>query len=191
VQISKWVLEVVPSQVSRQDGITIISPQRVPDGTLERNHPAPSLSAKSDSEKIYRGESYEETLGDWAFTKAFEDAFGDGLITGFYCKVADTTFANSDGSNRMQIVQQCQAGERLSLVPEPENPYDRNAIAVRRDNGQQLGYVPAHSASQIAPAMRRGKAWIAFFRRPGYDPARGQANGAVVLLLNLQPQLTA
>ena len=36
-----------------------------------------------------------------------------------------------------------QVGERLLVVPEPENEYDGRALAVRNRDGVHLGYVPA------------------------------------------------
>jgi hypothetical protein len=41
-------------------------------------------------------------------------------------------------------------GRRLALVPEPENPHDANAVAIRDESrGLQAGYVPA----EIAPLL--------------------------------------
>ena len=40
------------------------------------------------------------------------------------------------------------------LMPEPDNPYDRNAIAVLVD-GQKVGYLPRESASRLLPGLRR------------------------------------
>ncbi len=40
------------------------------------------------------------------------------------------------------------SGERLYLVRDPSNPHDRDAIEVRRSNGDLVGYVPAHGFIQ-------------------------------------------
>ena len=48
------------------------------------------------------------------------------------------------------------AGEKLSLVREPYNPYDPNAIAIFNSNGQQLGYIPKKKASRFARRIDRG-----------------------------------
>jgi len=37
----------------------------------------------------------------------------------------------------------------LQLVPEPDNPYDSDAIKVCRVNGEQLGYLDAAYAARI------------------------------------------
>lgn len=34
------------------------------------------------------------------------------------------------------------AGEAIMMVPEPENEFDEHAIAIKKLDGQQLGYVP-------------------------------------------------
>lgn len=51
-------------------------------------------------------------------------------------------------------------GSELSLVREPENPFDSNAIAVtmRINNlAQKIGYVPAIIAKRLAQYMDAGK----------------------------------
>jgi hypothetical protein len=64
----------------------------------------------------------------------------------------------------MPMVGDC----RLALVPEPENPYDGDAIAVKGRNGQQLGYLPAETACELAVAIRnRREVWAVVFRPRG------------------------
>jgi tetratricopeptide (TPR) repeat protein len=60
----------------------------------------------------------------------------------FKAKVVGVTKSNPDGSNRQSILQRCRKGEPLDLVREPNNPYDKLAIAVFRANGEQIGYLP-------------------------------------------------
>ena len=36
----------------------------------------------------------------------------------------------------------CLAGEAIMLLPEPENEFDSHAIAIKKLDGQMLGYVP-------------------------------------------------
>jgi hypothetical protein len=49
-----------------------------------------------------------------------------------------------------------QVGDRLDLVREPENAYDRNAVRVEW-RGHKLGYVPRSENSALAWAMDRGE----------------------------------
>ncbi len=44
------------------------------------------------------------------------------------------------------------------LVPEPENPYDSNAIAVRSTEGATVGYLPAAQAVRYGPLVPAGGA---------------------------------
>jgi len=40
------------------------------------------------------------------------------------------------------------------VVPEPDNPYDSNAVSIRV-NGQILGYLSAEDAEEFAPPLHR------------------------------------
>ena len=76
---------------------------------------------------------------------------------GFFTKVAGVTF-----EGRQRIVTRCSVGERLILVRDPENQFDKGAIKVMRLNGEQLGFVPAHvsrggDSSGLAFRMDRGE----------------------------------
>lgn len=42
----------------------------------------------------------------------------------------------------------------VRLVPEPENRFDPNAVAVQSENGLMLGYVPRDQAAEVANACR-------------------------------------
>lgn len=46
-------------------------------------------------------------------------------------------------------LQSLKSGHRLSLVREPQNQYDKNAVAVFDTDGLHLGYVPAPDAGAI------------------------------------------
>lgn len=74
----------------------------------------------------------------------------------FHTKVAGVSF---DG--RQRIVRQTRVGENLSLVRDPNNPYDRNAIMVLNSRGNQLGFIPKEIASDLASDMDSGSKYIA------------------------------
>jgi hypothetical protein len=78
-----------------------------------------------------------------------------GRITGvdFHSKVVGVTRHNHDGSDRQVIARDCRPGEPLTLRREPDNPQDQNAVAVFRANGEQVGYLSASVAEQIAPLL--------------------------------------
>ena len=52
--------------------------------------------------------------------------------------------------------QEMREGDRLTLVREPENTHDGNAIRVEW-RGQKLGYLPRAENRSIAAAMDRGE----------------------------------
>jgi hypothetical protein len=71
----------------------------------------------------------------------------------FQSKVVGVTRHNHDGSDRQVIAAECRQGEELVLRREPDNPQDKNAVAVFRENGDQVGYLSASVAEQLAPLL--------------------------------------
>jgi hypothetical protein len=65
----------------------------------------------------------------------------------FFTKIAGVTH-----ERRQSIVARCSEGERLLLLREPGNPVDPGAIKVLRQNGQHLGYIPAHVSRHGDPS---------------------------------------
>jgi hypothetical protein len=57
---------------------------------------------------------------------------------------------------RQLITANVQKGDSLTLEPEPENRYDRNAVKVLH-NGRQIGYIPRDKARILAPELRLGR----------------------------------
>ncbi|MFP3870970.1 MAG: HIRAN domain-containing protein [Syntrophobacteria bacterium] len=48
-----------------------------------------------------------------------------------------------------------QAGERLALTPEPDNPYDRFAVEIHW-RSVKMGYVPRSDNRHISRLLRQG-----------------------------------
>lgn len=48
-------------------------------------------------------------------------------------------------------------GDRLSLVREPENPHDGNAVQVWWRNSHMIGHLPWAVAGRVAPGMDAGE----------------------------------
>ena len=76
--------------------------------------------------------------------------------------VAGVTYANRDGSSRQEIIQRCQPGEQVFLIAEPDNAVDPHAVAVQREDGAQLGYLPWELAERVAGLLRQGYGYAAF-----------------------------
>lgn len=74
----------------------------------------------------------------------------------FHAKIVGVAYNNPDGSSRQKIIKRCYVGEKLDAVRQPKNEYDPDAIAVCRQNGQQIGYLDRDLAKDIAPDMDEG-----------------------------------
>ena len=65
-------------------------------------------------------------------------------------KVAGVTY-----ENRQEVIAQLRGNEPCRIVPEPDNKYDKNALAVHVAvaPGQvaHVGYLPRELAAQVAP----------------------------------------
>ncbi len=71
----------------------------------------------------------------------------------FFSKVAGVTHDNRDGSSRQSAIDRCYIGEHLILEAEPDNRFDPHAVSVRRENGEQLGYLEARVAADVQPYL--------------------------------------
>lgn len=74
----------------------------------------------------------------------------------FITKVAGVTFKNSNRTSRQRILNECIVGEKLVLVHTPLEE-DENAVAVKRQNGDQIGNLGATVAWSIAPKLDKGQ----------------------------------
>ena len=70
-------------------------------------------------------------------------------------KVSTWTTAIAGVSYRQDEVQYCYEGQQVSLVREPRNPHDENAIKVTAE-GLHIGYIGRDEAEGLAPAMDAG-----------------------------------
>jgi hypothetical protein len=83
-------------------------------------------------------------------------------IRHFFTKVAGVSHKNRDGTRRQRILANCIPLEQLVLIHEDENPFDPNAIAVKRQNGEQIGYLRAELATEVAENNKLGYKYTAF-----------------------------
>lgn len=63
---------------------------------------------------------------------------------------------NADGTSWQQIIKQCRVGETVTLLREPSNRYDGNAVAVLTRHGQ-IGYVARDDAEEVARRLDWGE----------------------------------
>ena len=80
----------------------------------------------------------------------------------FFTKIVGVTFANPDGSDRQELIEDLddmlQNTPFVDLIPkrEPENTYDSNAIQILDGKGRQLGYLSRSVCTTLAPIMDSG-----------------------------------
>lgn len=102
------------------------------------------------------------------------DALGKPVdcIHRFSCQVVGLSHTNKYGRDRMGFVNHLTRGTKLVLVPEPNNPYDRNAILVyvEGDLENDLGYLHSSSAKKFCRMMECGARFSAevyyIYRKP-------------------------
>lgn len=133
---------------------------------VEKGSPRRSRAAHSP-DKDHRPQGQD--VGDWySFSPEERDRRIEEAISRypafdehFYSKVRGVTHENPDGSSRQEIIKRCRIGELLELVPEPDNPVDKNALALRRNTREQVGYVSAEIAKELSGDISRGTCWFA------------------------------
>jgi len=105
----------------------------------------------------------------------------------FFSKIVGVTHANTDGSDRQDIIARCHPFETLDLAREEENPVDGNAIAVRRSDGDQLGYLPAELAADVVERIQRGYRYAAYLTEITGGQHDKPTLGANLLILVANP----
>jgi len=76
----------------------------------------------------------------------------------FITKIVGVSYSNNDGSNRQDIISNCNEGESLLLIPELYK--GKYAIAVCNKKFQQLGYLNAELAEEISDLIIRRKSKV-------------------------------
>ncbi len=74
-----------------------------------------------------------------------------GRAPAFRCTVHGLCF-----ENRYRLLEAVHAGDRLVLIREPDNAIGADAIQVRTEHEETLGYVPRQISRWLAPLMDHG-----------------------------------
>jgi hypothetical protein len=61
----------------------------------------------------------------------------------------------------------CEVGVPLELVPEPDNPYDPNAVSVWTQDGRQAGHIPRQTAADMDSSVDHRAVVLAEMRVDG------------------------
>lgn len=123
-----------------------------------------ALIAASSSKKK-QAEEEKPVMTDEELEKAYaeldESDFEDDDIDPrpwshvYHLKPSGVTFQNPDGTSRQEIIKSLHIGDGLTLIREPENQYDKNAVAVYA-GPRMVGYIGKESAPGIARKMDAG-----------------------------------
>jgi cold shock CspA family protein len=103
--------------------------------------PGPSTPPQSDAQTGYFYQQFSIASG----SRATSSQVGPRQIE---TKVVGVTY-----ENRQSVVRQLAVNEQVWLRREPSNSYDRNAIRVERQNGQQIGYISRAEAAMLATSF--------------------------------------
>ena len=83
--------------------------------------------------------------------------------------------------NRQAVVAILSEGERVSLIREPDNPFDHNAVKVVRWDRKQIGYLDRDLARKLAPLMDYyGRSIVATVKRLMGGSYPGSSIGVIV-----------
>jgi hypothetical protein len=98
--------------------------------------------------------------------------------------VVGSAFANRDKSNRAFEILLCTPGEPVTLVREPKNPADPNAVAVLSARGIQIGYLTAERAPWFSAMLLADRPIRAVFqsRTPTGAAIRATLDGSEPVL---------
>ena len=70
-----------------------------------------------------------------------------------YSKVVGVSF-----NNRQEIIVKLNQGDKLKLIPEPDNPFDSNCQNILTINDESIGNLKKELAAEIAKGQANG--WI-------------------------------
>lgn len=111
------------------------------------------------------------------------------LASQFSLRLVGVTFAEHYPESLYQLMEQIKEDRLpvpLTLVREPENEFDPNAVAVVAPNEEFgphiIGHIPRHLAARLAPEMDAGVKWGAVLTNVFYLDDHIDRPGADVLL---------
>jgi hypothetical protein len=110
----------------------------------------------------------------------------------FFNNLAGATHRNADRTSRVRIIGETDPGDELELVPDSENRYDANAIGVFNQLGEQLGFLQAWTAREVARDLREERReWVCFLAHHNFHPETDKLVGATLLLISLSKESKA
>jgi hypothetical protein len=120
--------------------------------------------------------------GSFAFDAAFEKHIAPHTEKYFTTRIAGGSDLNADGSGRRATIERCEPMELLQLGVDPNHPVDAQAIAVKRIDGSQLGYLARRVANELHRDAGEPVSWSAVFKQADRNPTTEEVVGAVIVL---------
>ncbi|QMV19654.1 hypothetical protein GOB94_13865 [Granulicella sp. 5B5] len=125
---------------------------------------------------------YEHPAGDDALMDIAAESLGG--LGWFRSKIAGVSFRNEDGTSRQYALIALDIGAVLHIVPDPDNPKDENAFAIYTKDWEQLGYLPRHTAEDMAGRWYNGERYVGVLLKRDFVGERMNC-GAIIGLLQL------
>lgn len=97
--------------------------------------------------------------------------------------IVGESFDNADGSSRQDELFRCMPGEPVTLMREPENPHDRNAILVVSCRGIGIGHIDRATAVLLAPHLDRGREYRAHIHELRGGMVDYESYGAIICIV--------
>lgn len=149
-----------------------------------------ALQTKTSTSKGLKADQAQEVAetvlsrhpDDDAFEAAFQKHIAPHTNQYFDARIAGASSPNADGSSRPSIIKKCEPMEILRLDLDPNHPPDPNAIAVKRVDGTQLGYLERGVASDLHRDAGEPVSWSAIFKHASHHPSTDEVVGAVIVL---------
>ncbi len=161
------------------------TPHRSSPAQSSASAPRPSITVRvaEDTHQYARADGSTWFSGGYAPITGAQDAEHQFLALGRYLSDPRVLYCKIAGAQHYPTALQgsrLQPGSTALLRPEPENPYDANAVAVWDASGLlQAGYIPADHSANIAARIAAGERLIAFVLR---EIRRGSRSGPRVAL---------
>jgi len=91
--------------------------------------------------------------------------------------------------NRQQIIAELEENMLLELSPEPENPYDPNAVAILFE-GEKIGYIPREYSAYISSLLQQGiKLYITVLKIAEKITPEGKIRIPIALIYQIADEL--
>ncbi len=108
----------------------------------------------------------------------------------FFSKVSGVSHENDDGTSRQKFIKKCRQFDLLILDHEEDNPYDRNAVKVCRESGDQIGYLQRKLAEEVVERSPKGYRYAVFIADITGGGLGKKTHGVNLLVIVCEPGTT-